>query len=113
MEPKLRIVVTLPLHELWDDRGTLPHRRHRWLSADDIRTNLSDGPIQFVIADVGQPLKWIAPADSFRLWRQVAAVIAPPTEAVNQDDYPGGSFYFASLWESESATRLILLERHH
>ena len=52
-----RIVVRLPLDELWDERGMLPARRGRWLGADDIRALLRAGPVAFVVAS-----EWRLPA---------------------------------------------------
>ncbi len=113
MESKLRVVVKLPLDDLWDDCGPLSHTRVRWLSDKDIREMLRESPPQFVIADVGLPLQWIPRAESFRFWRKAVAEIAPPSQPASLNDYSGGCCYFAALWQAESAPDLIVLERHH
>ena len=113
MDPKLRIVVKLPLDELWDDRGALPHRRLQWLSVDEVREKVRQGPAQFVVADVGQRLQWIPFADALAFWRRAAHSIAPPTHPVDLEDYPDRRCCFAALWRAAAADDLVVLEVLH
>jgi hypothetical protein len=61
MDLHLRVVTRLPLGELWRSDGTIIEDRTRGLEAKDIAESLRIGSIEFVVADVGQPLNWIAP----------------------------------------------------
>src|SRR5436190_1826299 len=54
MQSSLRVVMSIPLAELWDDEGNLPHRRVRGLGAVEIRALMRNGPVRFVIANGGE-----------------------------------------------------------
>lgn len=56
MEPSQRIVTKLPLDSLWTVDAELHATHLQDLGAADIRELLGRGPVQFVVADVGEPL---------------------------------------------------------
>jgi len=53
MNPELRIVTQMPLHELWNDHGVVRADMVRELSSSDIIELLREGSVRFVITDVG------------------------------------------------------------
>jgi len=59
LRPDQRIVVKMPLTELWDDGGTLTGDRVRNLDQTDLVELLRTGPVQFLVADPGLKLRWV------------------------------------------------------
>jgi hypothetical protein len=58
MQHAQRIITVAPIHELWDDRGTVDASRSRHLAADELRELLRHGPLRFVVVEVGSPPRW-------------------------------------------------------
>ena len=112
MDNELRVVTRLPLQELWRDDGFSTTTRGRSLTAEDVRTFLISGPVQFVVADVGEAPRWIPASESFQFWKQEAKPHLATEARASLDQFPGGYCYFASQWEGEY-TPIVLLEKHH
>jgi hypothetical protein len=110
---KLRIVTQLPLRELWRDDGFRTTARGRSLTDGDIRALLTSGPIQFVIADVGATLRWIPASESLRFWKDEAKPHLASQAQAHLAEFPDGYCYFASQWEAELGTPIVVLEKHH
>jgi hypothetical protein len=72
VDPQQRIVGSTPLSAIWNCDGDLDAKRIRDVGADDIKSMLQQGPVQFVVANVGSPLDWIQPDLSLDFWRQIA-----------------------------------------
>jgi hypothetical protein len=114
MDPPLRIVTQCPLRELWNAAGALAATRGASLTADDVRDRLRQGPVRFVVADVGCPLRWVNERDCYAFWKgEVATHLADPGRPISRDDYPGGYAYLASEWTPNDGSRLIVLEMYH
>jgi hypothetical protein len=62
MDSAQRIVTSTPLTELWNSKGLLDARRAENVGEADIVQLLRDGS-SFVVAEVGQPLRWISEGD--------------------------------------------------
>jgi hypothetical protein len=108
-----RSVASMPLAELWDDAGPVVARRGRDLTAQDIRGLLRAGRVQFVVADIGAPLRWVRESECFAIWKsEVEPHLAVPAGA-DLGEFPGEYCYFASEWISSGDTPVVLLERHH
>jgi hypothetical protein len=56
LRPEQRIVVKMPLVELWDDAGSIAGGRVRYLDRDQIAELLRTTPVHFVVASL-----WVAP----------------------------------------------------
>ena len=69
MQPDQRLVVSLPLAELWNERGAVAAQRERTLARADVRMLLQTGRLQFVVADPGRPLRWVPASDSHVFWK--------------------------------------------
>jgi hypothetical protein len=79
-----------------------------------VRELLKLGPVQFVMVDVGHKPEWISEADCYTCWRmRLSGNIADPSQPAYLDDFPGGYFYFASLWSTADGSRIVVLERQH
>ena len=85
------------------------------LRLEDIRELLRAGAVEFVIADAGSALKWIAVPECHAFWKnEVKARVANPTPKVRREDFPGEYFFLASQWrDPKSPCPIVLLERHH
>ena len=115
MDPKLKIVTQLPLRGLWNDSGSLHASRNRPLSSFDVRELLREGPLQFVVVDVGLKPRWISLDDCYRFWMdEVQHHLAEPGAKLNPDQMPGMYAYWASEWGSDEVKApIVVLEVSH
>jgi hypothetical protein len=115
MDLREKIVTKLPLDELWDGRGGLRCTRTRMLQPAELPAVLRDGPVRFVVADVGKQLRWVEPEETFRFWKREARPrVADPEARIVLDDFPDYVAYVASLWEVEGEPgAIVLFEAHH
>jgi hypothetical protein len=116
MRPEQRIVVSAPLDELWDERGPIAATRGRALGLQEIAALLSSEAIDFVVANVGSPLRWLPVDDRFTFWKGEVKVRLVPADAekFHPEDYPGEYCYVATQWRrSPEQSTIILLECHH
>jgi hypothetical protein len=68
MDTAQRIVTQTPLTELWNTDGPLDACRAENLGETDIKRLLRNGS-SFVVAEAGQPLRWISEGDRFAFWK--------------------------------------------
>ena len=114
MDPKLRIVTSLPVATLWREDGEIQARSVTRLTDGDIRSLLGLGPVHFVVADVGTPLRWIPTSGAFDFWKSEVCSRLASSECIALDSFPGGLAYVASRWETPgSPDPIVLLEAHH
>ena len=104
-----RLVTELPLRELWDDHGPFPTVVRGDLKTEEIRDLLKAGPVQFVVANLGEPLRWIPETECFAFWKSDVRHHVADTESVCLDDLDGGFVYWASLWEPVSGRPPVVL----
>ena len=102
----------LPLREVWRDDGFSTTKRRGSLTDPDIRDLLAVGVVQFVVADVGAAPRWIPQSESFDFWKREAKPHLASDAAI-LDQFPGGYCYFASQWDGEPTTPIVVLEKHH
>lgn len=108
-----RIVMYLPLRELWDDAGSVSATRGRDLTAADIRELLRAGPVRFVVASVAEPLRWVPIGECFRFWKAEVQSRVAGSEGARLEDYPGCYCYFASEWAVRDGAPVVLLSVAH
>jgi hypothetical protein len=115
MDPAQRVVITLPLEELFDSKGAVRGLREESLSRSAISALLAAGVRRFAVANVGQPLRWIANGDIFSFWKGEARdrIVDPLVNAVFLDDFREGLAYFASRWRLDGDEDVIVLEARH
>ncbi len=105
------------MSQLWDDRGIVEARKVRLVSQNDIAALLREGPIQFVIANCGEKLRWVSVKDCMNFWKDDVKPRLVELDAAEQgfrlEDYPGHRCYTASEWSVEGSPPIILLEVHH
>lgn len=115
VDPKQRIVCSTPLNSIWNCDGELDAQNVGELGEEDIKSRLRQGPLQFVVANVGTRLDWIAPEKSFEFWKtEVKRHLVPLNpEGFSVDDFPDGYCYCAQLWRTPNGDEIIVLETHH
>lgn len=109
-----KIVHQTPIERLWTVNGDLPAMRGRTLDREAVRELLRRGPVRFVVALVGQPLKWVPPAEQFDFWKRDGVRHLADAVEFDLDEFPGGMAYVASEWLVAGYEEpIILLEVHH
>ena len=110
-----KIVTHTPLLELWDDDGPIAARRKRYLTLEDVRSMLCQYAVEFVVAEVGTPLKWIPVHKCFDFWRSEVKshLVTNPDEGFLLEDFPNEYAYVASEWSGELQTPVVVLEMYH
>jgi hypothetical protein len=103
----------MPLHELWDSKGTLNVSKKRDLGGNEIKGLLRQGSVRFVVANLGHSLKWIPLSSSYDFWKTEAKPRIVETETFYLADYPGEYCYYASEWSDDEPTPIVLLEMRH
>ena len=70
MDPSKRIVTQMPRTELWTAEGPVCAARAGELGEAEVASLLHDARTTFVVASVGEPLRWIRPSDRYRFWKK-------------------------------------------
>jgi hypothetical protein len=103
------IIIQLPLDSLTTSLGRAEQCRR--VDTEDIRSLLKQGPVRFVVADIGHPIRWIAESECFNFWkRDVRTHIV--FEGARLEDFSGEYCYYAAEW-TDGGTPIILLEKAH
>ena len=113
MNPADRIIVSMPLTELWNENGELKASKVSSLTLEEIREMLRRDHVQFVVANAGDKPKWIDPADTFSFWKDELKQHLCSDDRAFLEDYPNEYFYFASLWQIDNGGTVVVLEKHH
>jgi hypothetical protein len=110
-----KIVTGIPLIGLWDEEGEVIASRERYLSPDQVKELLRLYPVEFIVADVGLPLKRIAVHKCYEFWKSEAQrrLVVNPEGCFDLDAFPGHYAYVASEWSGKIQTPIILLEMYH
>ncbi len=109
-----KIVTQLPLINLWKDKENIFAHREKYLSADDIKEVIKMYPVEFVVANAGEKLKWISYDKSFDFWKtELKPHLANIINKIDLDSFPDNYAYVASEWTREMQTPIILLEKYH
>lgn len=114
MSPTKRIVTQLPLTALWTEDDELKAVREKYLDKEAIRELLKQTLVEFVVANAGDKLKWIAVDKCKEFWKgEVKDHVVDGSGRIDLDNYPNGYAYLASLWKGDTEIPIILLEKHH
>lgn len=109
-----RVVSQTPLRELWNDCGVVSAKEVQELNATDIAELLRGGEVQFVVANVGSPLKWIPLDECYSFWKsEVKSHLADRAAENYLENFPDEYCYFASEWKAEDGKRIVLLLMSH
>lgn len=108
-----RVVTRMPVEELWIDEGFVNAVKIRDLDTSMVGEMLSSNNSQFVVANIGDPLRWISTDNRYEFWKSEAkGRIADPSSKVDLEGFPDEYCYFASEWR-HAAGLIILLEKIH
>ncbi|WP_309707320.1 hypothetical protein [Armatimonas sp.] len=103
-------VSSMPLERLWHGTEFLETSRLRAVGADDIRNLLRLGPVQFVIANISDPLYWVPLEERYTFWKnELDPHLVPLNNGVRPEDFPDAYCYFASEWSSTEGKPVILV----
>ena len=105
-----RVVTQLPLNTLETERGSAGRLGNR--DREQLRQLMRSGPVRFVVADVGNPLKWISLQDCYEFWKSEVQPHVGNPDGADLTDYPGEYCYFATEW-SDGAEPIVLLSKAH
>jgi len=113
-EMKEKIVTTIPLQSIWTDEAQLDASRERYLTAADVTEMLKVHPVEFIVADVGAPLKRIPLAKCYEFWKsEVKPHLLNPHDKLDLSALPDEYGYLASEWSGQTETPIVLLEKLH
>ena len=103
------------MEHLFDEDGKLEARRERLLSRSALQEMLRQSRVEFLIADVGFPLKRIDVWKCHDFWKSEvqAHLVEDPENGFHLEDFPGEYAYIASEWCGEIQTPTVLLEKYH
>lgn len=101
-----KIVISIPLKNIWTDESELPAKRMAHLTSADIVQLLKESAVRFVVADVGHKLQWIDTNRCFDFWKQEA-------KHYIADSITGHYAYIASHWVIQGEVPIIMLEKFH
>ena len=114
MELTHKVVLTIPLNELWTDEKHLTLSRGKHLNTKDISDLLRLDRIQFVIADVGLKLNWLALDRCYEDFKTtIRNHLIEDSENINLKLSKDNFAYLATLWENGEDCPIVLLEKYH
>src|SRR5262245_60696459 len=109
-----RIVTTIPLEFIWTDEEQVAASRERYLTPTDLADMLKINPVEFIVADVGAPLKRVPVHKCYEFWQsEVKRHLLSPHRKVDQSTFPEEYGYLASEWSGHIEVPIVLLEKLH
>lgn len=70
--------------------------------------------VRFVVADIGEPPRWIPNNETFDFWREeIRPHLAEPETSVFLEDFPNQYCYLASKWKAYTGETIILFSKAH
>ena len=114
MDIAKKIITQLPLEELWNEKGDLNAQRVlTGLNAAGVIEMIKAGAT-FVVANGGQPPRWIDPAHRFEFWKsEVKPRLADYDQPIFLERYLGEYCYIASKWRLPDGLSVVVLEMKH
>ena len=113
-EMREKIVTKIPLESLWTDEEQIQASRERYLTPAELTEMLKIHPVEFIVADVGAPLKRIPVDKCYEFWKtEVKRHLLNPHAKVDISNLPDEYGYFASEWSGRVEVPIVLLEKIH
>jgi len=100
-----QVIEKIPIEYIWNEDGDkLEYERAEYLPVEAIKKLLKKYPIKFIIARIGQPLKFIPEEECYTLWNQEVRdhMMDPPKGHLFLPDQLDGYGYLASKWQGSS-----------
>ena len=114
MDYSIKIVNEIPIKNLWNDSEEIYATRTKILNQLEIQEILKKYPVEFVVANIGEKLKWIDVNKCYDFWK-----LEPKNKIINNPnkieltEFKNHYGYLASEWVGEIQTPIILLEKYH
>jgi hypothetical protein len=109
-----KIVTTFPLENLWNEHEEILATREQSLNKEKIKQMISLQPVEFVVAEIGEKLKWVGVNECYKFWKsEVEKHLVNDTDEIILDNYPEGYAYLASEWKTIDSNSIIVLEMMH
>jgi sugar lactone lactonase YvrE len=109
-----RIVTTIPLESIWTDEYQVEVSRERYLTPTELTEMLKTHPVEFIVADVGAPLKRIPVDKCYEFWEsEVRRHLLSPHGKVDRSKLTDEYGYLASEWSGRIEVPIVLLEKIH
>lgn len=107
-------IVSLPLHALSREGRAVAARPGGRAGVGEVQEALR-GATPLVIADLGQPLRWVEGNERFRLWKDElrARLVPPDLDRIFLHDYPDERCYTATLWTGDDGPVGIVFQQFH
>ena len=83
------------------------------MGAAQLKELLRKGPVQFVIANVGDKLSWVPIEKCFDFYKSAKDHIIKDPNFILLNTFEGEYAYLASRWELENHSPIVLLEMFH
>ena len=107
-----RIVTTIPLESIWTDEEQVEASRERYLTATDLTEILKIHPVEFIVAEVGAPLKRISVDKCYEFWEsEVRRHLLTPHGKGDRSKLADEYGYLASEWSGRIEVPIVLLEK--
>jgi ribosomal protein L19E len=107
-------VTEIPLKNIWNNTGLFNAHRNNYLTRDEVKQLIRQGPVTFIIANIGERLIWVDPNKFYDLWKsEIKDHLVTNPDEIDPDKYPGYYAYLTSEWTSDYNGKLILLEKFH
>ena len=108
------IVTTIPLEFIWTDEEQVEASRERYLTPIDLTEMLKTHPVEFIVADLGAPLKRISVDKCYEFWEsEVKRHLLSPHGKADRSRLPDEYGYLASEWSGHIEVPIVLLEKIH
>ena len=113
-EMREKIVTKIPLEFIWTDEEQVKASRQRYLTVADLTEMLRTHPVEFIVADVGAPLKRVSVDKCYEFWKsEVKPHLLNPHGKVDLSKLPDEYGYFASEWKGNIEVPIAVLEKIH
>lgn len=114
MNNEKNIVTQIPMANLSTDNENIFAKREKYLTVDHIQEILKKDAVEFVVANIGEKLKWISYDKSFDFWKtELKPHLADDINNIDLDKFSDNYAYLASEWRGEKHTPVILFEKYH
>ena len=107
-------MTTIPLEFIWTDEEQVEASRERYLTPTDLTDMLKIHPVEFIVADIGAPLKRISVHKCYEFWQsEVKRHLLSPHGKVDRSKLTDEYGYVASEWSGHIEVPIVLLEKIH
>ncbi len=114
MDYSSKIVTEIPIKNLWNDSEEIYAKKTKTLNQKEIQEILKKYPVEFVVANIGEKLKWIEVYNCYEFWKtEPQNKIIDNPDKIELEEFKNHYGYLASEWIGEIQTPIILLEKYH